>query len=55
MSFVLLGAAATTAAAQPVEKGSLGAGIIIGEPTGVCAKLYLQEFDEMWIASVPKY
>ncbi len=25
------------------EKGSLGAGIIIGEPTGVCAKLYLQD------------
>jgi hypothetical protein len=26
-----------------VEKGSLGAGIIIGEPTGVCAKLYLED------------
>jgi hypothetical protein len=26
-----------------VEKGSLGAGLIIGEPTGVCAKLYLED------------
>ncbi len=26
-----------------VEKGSLGAGIILGEPTGVCAKLYLED------------
>jgi hypothetical protein len=28
---------------ESVEKGSLGAGIIIGEPTGVCAKLYLED------------
>ncbi len=26
-----------------VEKGSLGVGLIIGEPTGVAAKLYLQD------------
>ena len=39
---------AGTAAAEEltddsVEKGSLGVGIIIGEPTGICAKLYLQD------------
>jgi hypothetical protein len=31
------------AGAQAVEKGSLGVGIIIGEPTGVAAKLYLDD------------
>ncbi len=37
--------AVTTSAvtAQPVEKGAVGVGIILGEPTGVCAKLYLQD------------
>lgn len=34
---------ATAAQAQPVEKGSLGLGIILGEPTGVAAKLYLAD------------
>lgn len=45
---VALAAAAGTASAEEltddgVEKGSLGLGIIIGEPTGVCAKLYLED------------
>lgn len=35
--------AVAPAAAQPAEKGAFGAGIIIGEPTGLCAKLYLQD------------
>jgi hypothetical protein len=33
----------STAQAQPVEKGSLGVGIILGEPTGIAAKLYLAD------------
>jgi len=40
---VALVGAAGAAAAQAVEKGSVGAGIIIGEPTGVCAKMYLAD------------
>lgn len=28
---------------RPVEKGTLGIGIILGEPTGIAAKLYLQD------------
>src|SRR5438094_9822364 len=28
---------------RPVDKGAFGVGIIIGEPTGVCAKLYLKD------------
>lgn len=31
------------ALAQPVEKGTFGVGLIIGEPTGVAAKLYLSD------------
>ncbi len=31
------------ASAQAVEKGSVGVGIIIGEPTGIAAKLYLDD------------
>lgn len=31
------------AAADAVEKGAFGVGIIIGEPTGLCAKLYLRD------------
>lgn len=36
-------ATAPAAAADAVEKGAFGAGIIIGEPTGLCAKLYLRD------------
>ncbi len=32
-----------TARAEPVEKGSFGIGIVIGEPTGIAAKLYLDD------------
>src|SRR5438874_1571490 len=28
---------------RPVDKGTLGVGIILGEPTGVTAKLYLKD------------
>lgn len=28
---------------RPVTKGTLGVGIILGEPTGICAKLYLKD------------
>jgi hypothetical protein len=28
---------------RPAEKGTLGVGIILGEPTGICAKLYLKD------------
>ncbi len=30
-------------AGRPAEKGAFGVGIILGEPTGVCAKLYLKD------------
>ena len=36
-------AAAEDLTDSSVEKGSLGAGLVIGEPTGVCAKLYLDD------------
>ncbi len=36
-------AGARPAAADAVEKGAFGAGIVIGEPTGLCAKLYLRD------------
>lgn len=47
-ALLLLGAGASTALvstaqAQPVEKGALGVGIILGEPTGIAAKLYLAD------------
>ena len=28
---------------RPAEKGTFGVGLILGEPTGICAKLYLQD------------
>jgi hypothetical protein len=28
---------------RPVDKGTLGVGIILGEPTGICAKIYLKD------------
>ncbi len=39
----LVAASSTAARADGVDKGALGVGIIIGEPTGICAKLYLQD------------
>jgi hypothetical protein len=30
-------------AGRPVDKGTFGVGIILGEPTGVCFKLYLKD------------
>jgi hypothetical protein len=43
ISIALCGLGAAPASAQAVEKGSLGVGIVIGEPTGVCAKMYLED------------
>jgi len=34
---------AGSAGAQAVEKGSFGVGLVIGEPTGISAKLYLDD------------
>lgn len=28
---------------RPVDKGNIGVGIIVGEPVGICAKLYLRD------------
>lgn len=28
---------------RPVDKGAIGVGIIVGEPLGICAKLYLRD------------
>ena len=38
-----LAVAPPPAAAQPAEKGVLGVGLIVGEPTGVSAKYYLSD------------
>ena len=35
---------------RPVDKGTIGVGIILGEPTGVCAKLYLKDDQAVQIA-----
>jgi hypothetical protein len=43
LAALAVAAAARPAAADGVEKGAFGAGIIIGEPTGLCAKLYLHD------------
>src|SRR5437588_11646371 len=37
-------------AGRPVDKGTLGVGIILGEPTGVCAKLYLKDDQAIQVA-----
>jgi hypothetical protein len=39
------------ASAEPQEKGSLGIGIILGEPTGISAKLYVKD-DRAFAAAV---
>jgi hypothetical protein len=40
---VTLGALAGSASAQAAEKGVFGVGLVIGEPTGISAKLYLDD------------
>lgn len=40
---IALVAVESAASAQAVEKGAVGVGIIIGEPTGIAAKLYLDD------------
>lgn len=39
----LLGSSVAHADDEGREKGTFGIGLIIGEPTGVCAKLYVQD------------
>jgi hypothetical protein len=36
---------------RPAEKGTLGVGIIVGEPTGICAKIYLSQDRALQIAA----
>ncbi|HEY0252698.1 MAG TPA: hypothetical protein VGC41_14280 [Kofleriaceae bacterium] len=36
---------------RPAEKGTLGVGIIVGEPTGICAKIYLAKDRALQIAA----
>jgi len=36
---------------RPAEKGTLGVGIVVGEPTGVCAKIYLAKDRALQIAA----
>ena len=36
-------APAPTGESRPADKGTLGIGIVIGEPTGIAAKLYLED------------
>jgi hypothetical protein len=42
-ALLLMTLLAGSAHAQAVEKGSFGVGLVIGEPTGVSAKLYLDD------------
>ena len=35
---------------RPVDKGTIGVGIILGEPTGICAKLYLKDDQAVQLA-----
>lgn len=42
-TLLLMTLLAGSARAQAVEKGSFGVGLVIGEPTGVSAKLYLDD------------
>ena len=35
---------------RPVDKGTLGLGIILGEPTGLCAKVYLKDDQAIQVA-----
>ena len=41
---------ATLAKGRPTDKGTLGVGIILGEPTGICAKLYLEDDEAIQVA-----
>jgi hypothetical protein len=43
LPWVVSASTVSPAQAQPVEKGSLGVGIMLGEPTGIAAKLYLAD------------
>jgi hypothetical protein len=36
---------------RPVDKGTLGVGIVLGEPTGVCMKLYLSDDQAIQVAA----
>ncbi|MFT3694502.1 MAG: hypothetical protein QM831_15245 [Kofleriaceae bacterium] len=36
---------------RPAEKGTLGVGIIVGEPTGICAKIYFAKDRALQIAA----
>ena len=36
---------------RPVDKGTIGVGIILGEPTGVCAKIYLKDDRAIQVAA----
>ena len=40
-----------TVKGRPVDKGTIGVGIILGEPTGLCAKLYLKDDQALQIAA----
>ena len=37
------GSTTSTGGGHPVDKGTFGVGIVLGEPTGICAKLYLSD------------
>jgi hypothetical protein len=36
---------------RPAEKGTIGVGLILGEPTGICAKIYLRDDQAVQIAA----
>ena len=36
---------------RPAEKGTIGVGLILGEPTGICAKLYLEDDQAIQVAA----
>lgn len=42
--------AAPASEGRPAEKGTIGVGLILGEPTGICAKIYLQDDQAVQLA-----
>ncbi|MDB4956895.1 MAG: hypothetical protein JWO36_4464 [Myxococcales bacterium] len=58
VAVITLAVAATPARAEdeaiakgrPVDKGPLGVGIVLGEPTGICARLYLKDDQAIQVA-----
>ena len=45
-----VGAPASAQKKRPIDKGTLGVGLVLGEPTGICAKLYVKDDQALQVA-----